>query len=549
MAVTAVDKALEYLLRILDSGAGKGGSPLPTLSVLSKAARVSRVSMWKAVGVLKKRGLLSAMRGGRITLSQNSATGSPTQPDWGENFASRLKWQTAHTALAQDIHSGHFTSGTLLPKAGSLLLRYGISHPTLRKVLGTAVAAGELTPEGKQFRVPVLMFRGRSPYASITLVAATGAKGEFGVFSDHGLSFLEALEAECSRANVRLEVLKLEPDRVHLALKSLRHRPETLGFILWPGEWPGQSESLGKIREILSVLTATGKSVAVLDEMGGFPPALFSRTRTLCPRVRIFTISAFRAGLAMAEHLLQLGHRRIGFLSPHQKLWWSDQRFQGLCRGFAEAGHGGGVLPFAVDFDRKYNRVLQSGSFDKGDSAAAGLFTGILRRQLGKGGERNEAVERALRENVFPKLLVDLKFTVLDRYFEGEIVRAMIPLFQKAWEMKNLTAWVGANDATALAAHAFLRERKRRVPGDVSVAGFDNTPASFETGLTSYHFHITRFPRILLGFLLESEHGDRIPGKGPEEVEGVLLARRSTGTAGGSGRQKPGKIAQGSRPG
>ena len=249
----------------------------------------------------------------------------------------------------------------------------------------------------------------------------------------------------------------------------------------------------------------------------------------------------------MAEHLLKLGHRRIAFLSPHHKLWWSDQRFQGLCRGFAEAGQGGGVLLFTLDFDRKYNRVLQSGSLDKGDSAAAGLFSGILRRRLGKVGERNEAVERALREKVFPKMLVDLKFTVLDRYFEGEIVQAMIPIFQKVLDVKSITAWVGANDATALAAHAFLRERNRRVPGDVSVAGFDNTPASFETGLTSYNFHITRFPRILLGFLLAPERGNRITGTGPEEVEGVLLARRSTGMAGGSRRPKPSKVALGNR--
>jgi len=53
---------------------------------------------------------------------------------------------------------------------------------------------------------------------------------------------------------------------------------------------------------------------------------------------------------------------------------------------------------------------------------------------------------------------------------------------------------------------------------------------AFATGLTAYHFRVTRFAPILLGYLLDS--GLRAGAKDREEVDGVLIARRSTGATG-----------------
>jgi DNA-binding LacI/PurR family transcriptional regulator len=153
---------------------------------------------------------------------------------------------------------------------------------------------------------------------------------------------------------------------------------------------------------------------------------------------------------------------------------------------------------------------------------------------LGKGAAA-EAIEARMREEVFPELYAALEFELLDRWFEEEIQAAMLPALRKALEDKNITAWVGANDATALAAARFLGRQGYRVPGDISLAGFDNTHASFEQGLTSYHFGITGFPQALLRFLLEPERKTGRNETRTDETDGVLIVRRSTGPAIGLG--------------
>jgi DNA-binding LacI/PurR family transcriptional regulator len=325
-----------------------------------------------------------------------------------------------------------------------------------------------------------------------------------------------------------LRVIKVEPGKVPSVLKVLRGRREELGFVLWPGEWPGRPEGSADILAILAALAASKRPVAILDEMGGFP---IPEGRRRAADLRVFTIAASLAGRDMGKALLRLGHRRIAYFSPYQGLRWSDARHQGLAAAFSAAGRPGAVIPFGLAFGRKYNRVLQTGRFHAGAAGrTAAIFDRILGQRVGKGA-REGALAARMREDVFPGLYAGLEFELLDRWFEEEIQAAMLPAFRQALADKGITAWVGANDATALAAARFLRGEGRRIPGDVSVAGFDNTPASFEAGLTSYHFGITGFSQALLGFLLHPARKGGSRNDRTEEVEGVLISRGSTGPA------------------
>ena len=244
----------------------------------------------------------------------------------------------------------------------------------------------------------------------------------------------------------------------------------------------------------------------------------------------IYTIAARSAGGTIADALLRLGHRKVAYLSPYQGLWWSEQRWHGLRAGFLKAGLEGAAIPFGLRFGRKYNRVLQAGGFDRRLAGrGSAVFAGILRERLGKSASAEGPAAR-MRDEVFPGLYATLEFDLLDRWFEEEIQAAMLSAFRQALADREITAWVGANDATALAAARFLRSQGTRVPEDISLAGFDNTSASFAEGLTSYNFGIPDFPRQLLRFILHPGQ-DTLPKVRTEEVAGVLLTRGSTGPA------------------
>ncbi|MEW2527248.1 LacI family DNA-binding transcriptional regulator [Streptomyces sp. NPDC047071] len=98
----------------------------------------------------------------------------------------------------------------------------------------------------------------------------------------------------------------------------------------------------------------------------------------------------------------------------------------------------------------------------------------------------------------------------------------------------RLTAVVAANDTVALGACAALRDRGLSIPGDVSVAGFDDLPFSVDAvpALTTVRLPLyeagARVGRIAMG--REEE-----PPGGIATVHGELMVRGSTGVPGGAG--------------
>jgi LacI family transcriptional regulator len=94
----------------------------------------------------------------------------------------------------------------------------------------------------------------------------------------------------------------------------------------------------------------------------------------------------------------------------------------------------------------------------------------------------------------------------------------------------GLTAIVAANDSVALGVCAALRERELSIPGDVSVAGFDDLPFSLDTSppLTTVRIPLTeagrRAGRLLLG-------REAQPPGGVFTIHPELVARASTGAA------------------
>jgi DNA-binding LacI/PurR family transcriptional regulator len=98
----------------------------------------------------------------------------------------------------------------------------------------------------------------------------------------------------------------------------------------------------------------------------------------------------------------------------------------------------------------------------------------------------------------------------------------------------NVTAVFVANDQMALGVLRALHEAGRSVPGEISVAGFDDIPeaAFFMPPLTTVKQDFNEMGRRSLHLLLEQiEAGDRAPAR--ETVAPELIVRGSTGPARG----------------
>ncbi|MEE1802495.1 LacI family DNA-binding transcriptional regulator [Streptomyces sp. NPDC101062] len=169
-------------------------------------------------------------------------------------------------------------------------------------------------------------------------------------------------------------------------------------------------------------------------------------------------------GRRLTEHLLALGHRRIGYVAGPVERTTTRHRLEGHRAALEAAGAGDG------------------------------------------GGDRQDPL------------------TVHGPYTRRSGYEATLELLRRA---PDLTAVVAANDTVALGACAAVRERGLRIPEDISVAGFDDLPFSVDAtpALTTVRLPLheagARAGRLAMGT-------ETPPPGGIATIAAELMARAST---------------------
>lgn len=178
------------------------------------------------------------------------------------------------------------------------------------------------------------------------------------------------------------------------------------------------------------------------------------------PGIRM-TMDDERAARLATEHLIGLGHKRIGFISGSPEYSLSEWRSNGWRAAMADAGLGCADLLAAGDF-----------SFASGEAAARELL--------------------GLAEPV--------------------------------------TAIVASNDQMTLATLEVAREKGLRVPDDLSIVSFDDTPIARYAvpPLTAVDQPIAATASRAVELIIDSQKGVELP-EGPVVIPASLVVRASTG--------------------
>jgi DNA-binding LacI/PurR family transcriptional regulator len=121
-------------------------------------------------------------------------------------------------------------------------------------------------------------------------------------------------------------------------------------------------------------------------------------------------------------------------------------------------------------------------------------------------------------------------------FIDGEIYRQMDVFFTEALAQGSLTAWVCANDFIASLAADFLAHHKIRVPEDISIIGFDDSPEATRLGLTSYDFNIPGLVRSIIGCILRPSAFATYWREDRVAPEGFIVIRDSCASAAKQGR-------------
>ena len=507
-----LEETVETVKSLIADPAWKSRGYLPGLRDMAKLAGCSHYTMWKAVKVLEAQGLLEVRPGRRIRIPRpddEEDSGLPAEADPSQAGV-QYKWERLRRQIEMDILSGTFRPGENLPTLKELGARYGASFLTLKKAL-RALEGGVILHGGPgAYSVASL----RPPPRSTLVYLAWGDENgqlKFGTPFDHEI--IGALGNECARAGIRLEKLLYVPQGDRLLFwhgrKSYATLPdwcrEAFGFLL------RTVCSRDVVPELVPRVAALGKPLAVLDEMGS---PHFPKLHGRYPNLAVFrhTISGTPAR-QMGAHLAGLGHREVAYISPFHDTVWSQNRLASLQDCYRGLGPGYKVHPYTLTIGYQL-------PFEEEDSSAVDAIY--------------QSVEKARKswKDEFPPLqgiMEKLRPHMRSVVWREWVLEQLIPTLENALRRKETTAWVCADDDTALLCLEFLRRKGLRPPRDLTLAGFDDTGEGARVDLTSYNFDFPKFFHGVVLRLLDPPTLTLARSRQPIEIEGRIVDRGSSG--------------------
>jgi DNA-binding GntR family transcriptional regulator len=498
-----------YVKQLVTAAADGQNRQVAQVRDLATAAGVSRSTMLKALRRLADEGLVQTRRGKGVVMGP--ASGAPVYPAIPlMPLASRH--ENVATALEDDIIHGEFARGEPLPIAKVLAARYGVSTPTLRLAARSLLTKGVLTTDRRR----VLPARqSAASHQSSILFAIPGRPNQ--VATQHDFRHEEnvnAMERVCSRLGLVARRLNVFTDdtgarAISPSLEECTH-PEILEGCL--GMCINQRGiNRDDLHSLLTFATRHKLSVAILDESNWLSDLPLTYPHT---RLRVYAMgNTLSPGEQVGRLLGALGHRRVLCVAPSDDPLWSQRRIEGLLRGLRASAASVSLIRATVD-------PLPQ---DRRDSHArrAQEISADLLSTVGAGGWRYAETPDAIRD-------------VLTKADEGAWLQHQIAPTLADWrEHQTATAVVGANDALALACLGVFWSEGIRVPGEVSVVGFDDTPEAARSGLTSYTFDSLSAAQAMVNFVLEPLRGP-YPSRSRRrvvETRGRISIRLSTARA------------------
>ncbi|MBD3347129.1 MAG: GntR family transcriptional regulator [Chitinivibrionales bacterium] len=512
-----IKKAIESVFTEISSGRISPGDRLPGIPRLAQSSGVSPVTMWKAMNILREKGIVEGIRGNPFIVTsdalQKIGVFKSTLNEPVQKVRSSCLWQRIRLRLLKDVLNGVYGSNGVLPTLKELRQKYGISFRPLKKALTALCEEGVLAPRNRLYHVVSLSSSRSNSCVRVIMLSDQEKKLWAGSLNEE---CIRTLESECSRANVELQVVGyMESGKFFFARSDERLRPistlsdddSVLGYLYIVI----QNDECRDI--FLRRLSSFGKPVAVLDVVGGWELPLYAQK----PYVKHFTtaISPLPGEIA-ARYLLEMGHRKVAYISPFHQAAWSKNRLAGIRKIFAGAG---------------YDSAVTSCTWNNPPDIHSSYHDDAL---------KNCPIEPLVEFfNKWKKDIPRFYINRMDSYFNfqlqwriltiAEFNRQLHSLFDAALADDSVTVWVAANDTVALAAIEYLDLNEIEVPESISLISFDDTWESLRQGITSYNFNMQAVVHTMLGYVLNTRSVKSMGFYRPVEIEGMIIERMTTG--------------------
>lgn len=443
---------------------------LPTLKVLAEEFGVARQTMWKAARFLVSKGILTAGRGHRLSVSNALLSQKGLQQPKTQRAEDRF-----FSYLRERIVDGSYRAGEALPKRDFFTVGQGVSPSTVSLAMRRLEAEELIYKKGRSWVVgKPWVKRGGVKHGwektPTVLLIAPGLSVPGGIFtSDHTGPFYSSLGTELRRFGFRAHFVSRElaglaqghvPDsgKQMKEARALVHRlgHQYSGTVIQPGT---RSDIL---REWYSRLSEFYRPVIFFDSTGNLVD--FSRKDVVIPRQFYrFCHSENQAVEVLFDQVRTFGHTRVGV--PNilgGTVAWANDRIELMKKTARE------MYPEITLYT-----VNQSETFWQ--------FT----------REWRLSDEYRRRYQGQPLNLAEQTSTSSARRYLLE----QTPSFKYLLD-RDVSIVVGLNNAIAFEYLQWFRVAGFSVPKDISLVSFGNTPASMALPISTVDFGFER-----LGYL------------------------------------------------
>jgi len=429
------------------------GYKLPSISELTEIYHVAYHTMWKAMQVLIRKGVLSTAPGKKIAVSRH------LRPDGADDLATST--DKLYAIVKDRIESGDYKVGKPLPKIDYFVVSENVSHRTVTRVLR------RLAAENLAYRHKRRWTAGPHPARSLPsarLKVTSDAPVVLVLYYDQNdwsasleyiiiNAFLNPFINELFNHRILIEPCFRQTGReleigVPTGMDEIIARAKALGSryigALTMGIYPKEEELQNKIAQMLVL----GKPVLYFDsaERGEWLTRRLLSTKKNFFRLHQDERSAVELALSA---LTREGHRTIGIPKTAYGGWWAQRRtdaFEELAR--QQHPHVRIVTTVSDESVWGFDKVRGLHEFTTSIASQAGFTEQV-------------APDDAPALGRFRKLLVEKAPSLSSLLLEH-----------------GTTAFVGLNDRMAREYYFWLKALGIDIPRQLSLIAFDNSPES-----------------------------------------------------------------------
>jgi DNA-binding LacI/PurR family transcriptional regulator len=493
--------AVGYLNKLIGKYRSRGMGRLPTIDEMSRSAGVAKGTMQKVVSAFVAQGVLGARAHRGTTIIDSPKTLAVLLSPPQKKTPQKQVWLME--TICADIINGRYRQGVALPSIKGLCGRYGTGYGTAKKALDHLVQEKQLVIWKRGYRVPAIVTTG---HQNTIIIAAWGTDKGISMGTYRMAEYLTVVEHECFERRIRIlyvpiyyqgkEIRRIDEFRRILATSDKRQN--LMGALMFPQAIPSDA-----IRGMIGLLEEHNVPVSVILESDSY-----SFDTSPGRMVRHFAIAwGTESGRDVGRLLSRSGHKKVAYITRNVDADWTRRRYAGLSEAMTSMQN-----PDPVSFIHLAETLDDWPMLD---------FLSANMPQLDAIHRHNPVITRTL---LWPE-------GEIRAYMQGNAqLTKNSRMLEAVLQDRDITAWVGDNDITAVLCLDLLHQHGIQVPGQISVIGFDDGHAAMVNSLTSYNFNCRSLMHAALRHVLEPK-AVRKMGERTVEIGGYIAQRATSGPA------------------